>query len=213
MRLYLVANEVAGSVRNRFDPRLHFVGALVPDRNTRGILTFSVPPLDSNRYAVAAWCPGCAQFSAGVSFAVLPVASNDPGRYADIQLLDVQMPNVATDCPVTTGRQGNGFLSAEHSQDGTIAIRRDSDGTFSTKLGWLPKKGWGGSLTVRGERLDGPGSLRVLGVFWGHAYVNGRRGRGSWASAVAFPSEGCWRLTGRVRDIALSYVVKVVATP
>jgi hypothetical protein len=34
-----------------------------------------------------------------------------------------------------------------------------------------------------------------------------------WASAVKFPSEGCWRLTGRVGDIALSYVVKVVATP
>jgi hypothetical protein len=30
---------------------------------------------------------------------------------------------------------------------------------------------------------------------------------------VELPSEGCWRITGRVADISLSYVVKVVAAP
>ena len=48
---------------------------------------------------------------------------------------------------------------------------------------------------------------------WGYSIVDGRRQRGSWASAVEFPSEGCWRLTGRVQDVSLSYVVKVVAAP
>ena len=37
-------------------------------------------------------------------------------------------------------------------------------------------------------------------------------GRGSWASAVSFPTR-CWRLTGRVADISLTYVVRVIRRP
>jgi hypothetical protein len=48
--------------------------------------------------------------------------------------------------------------------------------------------------------------MKVLGVVWGHDSY----GRGGWASAVKFPSEGCWRISGRVRDITLSYVVRVI---
>ena len=192
IRLYLVPNDVAASVRNRFDPRLHFVGALVPDRDTRGILTFTAPPLATGEYAVAAWCPGCAQFSAGRTFFVLPVVPNDPGRFVDLQLLDVRMPDPRASCPVAKGRHGNGFLSVTLPDDGVRAMQREPDGTLFDKLGWLPKKGWGGNLTVRGERLDGTGSARVLRVNWGHVYVNGKRGRGSWATPVVLPSEGCW---------------------
>jgi hypothetical protein len=49
--------------------------------------------------------------------------------------------------------------------------------------------------------------MRVLGVFWGSSST----GRSGWASPVEFPSEGCWRISGRVRDITLTYVVKVVS--
>jgi hypothetical protein len=212
MRLYLVPNDVARTVRSRFDKRLHFVGALVPDRDQRGILTFTVPPLDSGTYAVAVWCPACGPSSRGRTFFVLPVARNDPGRFAHLQLLDVRMPDVNASCPVTTGLHGNGFLRVSLS-DGVYSMRRDEDGTLFNKLGWLPKKGFAGNLTVRGERLDAPGTLRVLSVNWGQMIVNGRAVRGSWMSAVKFPSEGCWRLTGRVSDISLSYVVKAVAAP
>jgi hypothetical protein len=213
IRLYLVPNDVAPTVRTRFDSRAHFIGALVPDRGARGVLTFTVPPLDTDKYAVAAWCPGCARYSFGRTFFVLPVATDDPGRFARLQLLDVPMPDTATSCPVTTGRVGNGFLMVTIPEDGVLAVQREPDGTLFDKLGWLPKKDWGGNLTVRGERLDGPGKMRVLRVNWGHVYVNGRKGRGSWATPVTFSSEGCWRITGRVRDITLSYVVKVVGTP
>jgi hypothetical protein len=48
--------------------------------------------------------------------------------------------------------------------------------------------------------------MRVRAVNWGYSST----GRGSWASAVSFPGEGCWRITGRVRDVSLTYVVKVV---
>jgi hypothetical protein len=215
MRLYLVPNDVAASVRHRFDSRLHFIGALVPDRDTRGILTFTVPPLATGAYAVAAWCPGCARWSAGRTFFVLPIAPNDPGRFVDLQLLDVRMPDPAMSCPVTTGRHGNGFLSTTLPADGILRSPRQPDGSLFNKPGWMPKKGWtwGGDLTVRGERLDAPGRMRVLRVNWGHVFVDGRQGRGSWRTAVEFPSEGCWRITGRVEDISLSYVVRVVAAP
>jgi hypothetical protein len=210
MRLYLVRNDVAAAVSSRFDRRLHFVGHLVPDANGRGVLRFRVPPLDTARYAVAAWCPECARNSFGRTFFVLPVAPGGVGRFRDLQLLRVRTAATAKSCPVTRGRYDNGFLSVD-LRGGVLSRPRDPDGTLSDKLGWLPRKGFTGRLTVRGERLDAPGKLDVLSVNWGYA-SSGPAANGSWASAVRFPSAGCWRITGRVRDISLSYVVKVVAS-
>lgn len=92
------------------------------------------------------------------------------------------------------------------------ASRVERDGSIFWKFGWLPTGiDVSPGLTVAGRRLDAASPpMRVLGVNWGYSYVRGVRGRGSWATAVSFPSEGCWKLTGRVGDIALSYVVKVV---
>jgi hypothetical protein len=209
MRLYLVRNDVAARVSSRFDPRLHFIGRLVPDANARGLLRFRVPPLDTAGYAVAAWCPECARNSFGRTFFVLPVAPGGVGRFRHLQLLRVR--TAATDaCPVTRGRYGNGFLSVD-LRGGVLSRPREPDGTLSDKLGWLPRKGFTGKLTVRGERLDAPGELEVLSVNWGYA-SSGPAANGSWASAVRFPGAGCWRITGRVRDISLSYVVRVVAS-
>lgn len=207
--MYLVPNAFAPAVRSRLDKRLHFVGALVPDRDVRGVLTFRAPPLDSGDYAVAAWCPGCARYSGGQSFLVLP--KPQVGRFRQFQALRIRT-DVASSCPVTKGPYGNGFLFVHAPGDGFLVARREPDGTLFQKLGWLPKKDWGGNLQVRGERLDGPGQLRVLRVNWGHTYVGGVRGRGSWATPVLFPSEGCWRLTGRVGDVSLTYVMQVVAS-
>lgn len=205
MRIYLVPNGVAKDVRGRFDRRLHFVGSLVPDRNARGVLTFRAPPLDTGTYAAAVWCPGCSRYSFGRTFFVLPAPRAFTGGD---QLLRIELPSAATSCPVTKGRSGNGLLSTTvPGNEGVLATRRDTDGSLFQKLWWLPKRGFTGRLTVRGERLDAPGRMRVLGVNWGYS----SDGRGSWASAVQFPSEGCWRLTGRVGDISLSYVVRVVA--
>lgn len=210
IRLYLVPNDVAGEVSSRSDARLHFVGRLVPDRNGRGLLKFRVPPLDTAPYAVAAWCPDCARNSFGRTFFVLPVPSGGAGRFRHLQLLHVRMPNAAQACPMTRGTYGNGFLSTGLSPNGILLAQREPGGTLSDKLGRLPRNGFTGVLTVRGERLDAASPpMEVLGVNWGYSYPSGR---GSWASAVRFPSEGCWRITGRVRDISLSYVVKVVGS-
>ena len=214
MRLYLVDNDVAGDVTTRTDSRLHFIGTLVPDRQGRGSLTFKVPPLDTASYVVATWCRSCAWHSFGRTFFVLRVPDGDTGRFRHLQQLHVRLPSAAQSCPVSPeGRNGNGFLSVYVPESGVISMQRQSDGTLFDKLGWLPKRGWGGNLTVRGERLDAPGRMRVLNVFWGHEYVDGRQGRGSWMTPVELPSEGCWRISGRVADISLSYVVQVVAAP
>ena len=46
VRLYLVRADQAAEVHSRLDPRLHFVGSVVPDANVRGLLGFNLPPLD-----------------------------------------------------------------------------------------------------------------------------------------------------------------------
>jgi hypothetical protein len=206
VRIYLAPAAIAGQVRSRFDPRIHFVGSLVPDRDAHGRLVFEAPPLDSGTYVAAAWCPGCASFRRGQRFFVLAPARSSP--YRDEMTLRLELPSAATACPVSTGRVGNGILSSSApGPDGVLATRRDPDATLFQKLAWLPKRGFHGNLVVRGERLDAPGEMKVISVNWGHSST----GRGSWASAVAFPSEGCWRLSGRVGDVRLTYVVRVVA--
>jgi len=197
LRLYLVPKQVTGEVRSPFDRRLHFIGVLVTDRLGRGVLRFAAPPLDTGQYAVAAWCRRCTYRP---NFHVTPSVGGT--------LLHLTLPSAAETCPVTKGRYGNGFLSTTvPGPDGIVPARRESDGALFQKFWWLPRKGLTGELTVRGERLDAPGRMRVLSVNWGYS----SDGRGSWASALTFPSEGCWRLTGRVRDVSLTYVVKVVA--
>ena len=109
MRVYLAPNGVAREVTSRFDPRLHFVGSLIPDRDTHGLLSFRAPPLDSGTYVVAAWCPGCATYSRGQRFFVLAPAESS--RYRNQMALRLELPPVAAGCPVTRGRYENGILA------------------------------------------------------------------------------------------------------
>jgi hypothetical protein len=118
-----------------------------------------------------------------------------------------------TGCPVTKStlpsrRYGGSRLWVTLPAAGILHAQRNhpDDGLFGTKIGWIPDRDRGLTLAVSGERLDAPGRMRVLGVFWGHS----SDGRGSWASAVAFPAAGCWRITGRAGPTTLSYVVRVV---
>lgn len=221
MRLYLVPNATAPKVRSRFDLRLHFIGSLVPDRNLHGVLEFRVPPLRTDRYAVAVWCPGCARFSGGRTFHVLPVDRDVVPRYRRLMLLHVETPSAAQTCPVTIpagiappgerpsrGFHENGALWTPLPLDGTIAAEQHPDGTFRSKFPWWAV-GVTGRLTIRGERLDAraPPLRSQNAPAWPQT---GFRGSGFWASAVFFPTVGCWRITGRVRDVSLSFVVRVV---
>jgi hypothetical protein len=202
MRLYLAPSAAAPEITSRFDRRLHFVGELVRDRDHRGALPFRVPPLDSGAYVLAAWCPDCATSSGGRTFFVQTVPR--VSRYRRSLGLRVRLPSATTACPVTRGSAyGNGLLATTLPAGGVIAGVTRPDGTLFAKPLWIPVRGTGGfDLVVRGDRLDGPGELNVLGVNWGG---------GSWRTAMTFSSAGCWRLTGRLGDVSLSYVVEVVA--
>jgi hypothetical protein len=209
IRLYLGPAEEIADVRSRFDRRIHFIGSLVPDRNTHGLLSFTVPPLDAGTYAVAAWCPGCRRHSSGRAFFVVPIPRTS--RYSNRMGLDISMPDARDSCPVTapnrpgSGRfnHGNGLLVSTLPRDGVVVgAEYEPDGSLFWKPYWLPRVVTGSAMVVRGERLDAPSApMRVLAVHWGS---------GSWATAATFPSDGCWRITGGTADIALSYVVKVV---
>ena len=108
-----------------------------------------------------------------------------------------------------SARRGNLRLTTTLPPGGVISRPRDDDGSISTKLWWVPF-GFGAEreLRVAGRRLDAQSApMRVRDVNWGYAST----GRGSWATPVRFPSEGCWRVTATVAGIRLSYVTQVVA--
>lgn len=123
-------------------------------------------------------------------------------------------PSQRNACPVTTSalpsrRYGTSRLWVTLPPAGILRVQRNQpdDGMFGTKLGWVPDRDRGLKLTVSGQRLDAPGRMVVRSVNWGYS----SNGKGSWASAVAFPRGGCWRITGRAGPTTLSYVVRVVA--
>lgn len=172
--------------RNGFEVRLR---RLAPDR-WRGSVRFRSP--GRWRLVVPNWGPVGVVLPAGV--ARLELAVRDT-------------------CPVTrpslpTRRYGSGRLWATLPPAGILHVRRNEpdDGLYGTKLGWVPDRDRNLVLTVSGRRLDAPGRMIVRSVNWGYS----SNGRGSWASAVAFPDGGCWRITGRAGDTTLSYVVRVV---
>jgi hypothetical protein len=78
--LYLVSNPIAKDVSSPDDPRLHYIGSILLDRNGRGVLRFTVPALGSGRYAVAAVCIQCAPYSRGRTFFILPVDERNIAR-------------------------------------------------------------------------------------------------------------------------------------
>lgn len=222
VRLYLVRTDLAADVHSRFDPRLNFVGSLVPDKNVRGLLTFSVAPLDSGAYTLAYWCLGCASYSRGRTFFVQR-ADQFIRRYRSQALLRI---DTATACPVTLPNRskpsgqprnvswyGNGLLWAGLTANGVYSVpqdRVDADGSIFNKLLWVTTPPWS-KPTISGERLDASAPpLRVIAVNLGGF---SSAAKPSFMSAVSFPAAGCWRLRARVGDVSLSYVVNVVVRP
>ena len=219
VRLYLVRTGMAARVRSRFDARLSFVGSVVPDKNGRGLTTFSVPALDPGTYTIAIWCPGCAAYSGGRTFFVQQADQFVP-RYRARALLriDGKQP-----CPVTVpngnkppgqprsvSSYGNGLLWAGVGSHGVYAVSPDrvgADGSIENKLLWVTTPPWL-APTVSGERLDGSAPpLRILRVNRG-SFSNATKP--SFMTPVVFPAAGCWRLRAHMRDISLTYVVDVV---
>jgi hypothetical protein len=219
VRLYLLRDELVAQVHSRLDSRLTFVGAIIPDKNGRGVLRFSVPSLEAGTYTIAYWCPACAAFSGGRTFYLQDVGQFvEP--YRSQALLRIE---TTASCPLTLPNgtrppgqprnvswYGNGLLWAGLASNGVYSVSPDrvaADGSIGNKLLWVTTPPWR-APTLSGERIDAASPpLRVLGMNRGS--FSGAANP-SFMSPVTFPAAGCWRLRAHVGDISLTYVVSVV---
>lgn len=127
-------------------------------------------------------------------------------------------PTSLAPCPVTLpngntppGEQpspsflGNGALWTGLWPDGKVLIAPQNiqdDGSLAMKFFWW--RGVRGALTIEGKRLDAPAPpLR--------SYIpDGYGDTGFQATSIIFPTEGCWEVTGKVGESALTFVTRVV---
>jgi hypothetical protein len=77
----------------------------------------------------------------------------------------------------------------------------DPDGRLGMKFGWYRLTS--GYLTITGRRLDAPAPS-------GSGQTSGYGLTGFDATSVIFPTEGCWQVTGRVGQVALTFVTFVI---
>jgi hypothetical protein len=78
----------------------------------------------------------------------------------------------------------------------------DRRGAVRMKFGWWRETP--GTLTIGGKRLDAPGPPLSAIVPTGYG------ASGFQASSIRFPTEGCWEVTGRVGEGALTFVTYVI---
>jgi hypothetical protein len=89
-------------------------------------------------------------------------------------------------------------------------------GGWNTKVMWVftsakaKRVFTGGSLIVRGERLDGDGKTWQSFVPIGY---EGQNGAPSYASIIALPTEGCWRLRLGAGGLHATVVFEATAAP
>jgi hypothetical protein len=95
-------------------------------------------------------------------------------------------------------------------RNGTIVFRPGGpgfilpDGSLSMKFGWLRGAGLRGKLIIRGRRLDA--SAPPL-----RAHIpDGYGDTGFQATALIFPTVGCWEVTGEVSGSKLTFVTRVI---
>lgn len=202
-RFYLVPSSTR--IRSRFDPALVFIGAAAANRST---LRFTLPPLDAGRYRVAYWCRSCAARQDAVKMAA--------------SAIEVEPALVSSSCPATIANAstppgapappsgwyyvGNGALWALMPPSGVWRHVAATDGTIADKIQWLASAvGANPALRVEYRRLDTLSTWTSATVIGGS--LAGYTGP-SWASRMAFRA-GCWQVTGRVRDVTLSFIIQI----
>jgi hypothetical protein len=128
----------------------------------------------------------------------------------------------AEDCPVTQGSRfrpppgvspdklfgsessyGNGrlWVGGLASNGVVVADFVEQDDAIGTKFGWWRQVS--GRLTITGRRLDAPAPALRSQVPSGYGMT------GFQTSAVNFPTEGCWEVTGEVGATTLTFVTVV----
>ena len=94
--------------------------------------------------------------------------------------------------------------------NGTIVFRPGGpgiilpDGSLSMKFGWWRGAGLRGKLTILGKRLDAPAPPLRANIPRGYSDT------GFQATALIFPTEGCWEVTGEVGHSHVTFVTRVI---
>jgi hypothetical protein len=104
-----------------------------------------------------------------------------------------------------TSVYGNGKLLVTLTVNGVIVASRDEvrpDGSIWWKFPWWRQVH--GDLTITGRRLDAPSPPPKPHI------PNGYGDFGFQASGVILPSEGCWRITGKIDHTSISFVNLVI---
>ena len=93
-------------------------------------------------------------------------------------------------------------------RDGTVVFQPRGagmvlpDGALSMKFGW--NRGVVGRLAINGRRLDATAAPLRANI------PDGYGDTGFQASALIFPTPGCWEVTGKVGEAALTFVTRVI---
>ena len=141
--------------------------------------------------------------------AAIKKSGMEPAKRAQRSACEVTTPNdVGILGQTEPGSYGNGRLSVLPWKDGTVVFKPGGsgfvtqDGSLGMKFGW--RRGVRGRLTISGRRLD----AEVLPL---RARIPDGYGEfGFQSTYVIFSTPGCWQVTGRVGDAALTFVTNVV---
>jgi hypothetical protein len=98
---------------------------------------------------------------------------------------------------------GNGRLWTGIPEGGRVFVGTETR-VGAEKFWWWRGPGVRGKLTVTGRRLDGPAPPLEAEI------PDGYGESGFQATRLIFPSDGCWRVTGRVGEATLTFVVRAV---
>jgi len=128
------------------------------------------------------------------------------------------VPEDVTRCPITLPNNsvppgqrlrdfnyGNGKLWTLLWPYGAVVASRgfvQPDGSINMKFPWF--RAVEGELTIEGLRLNGASAAPQAEVPDDYGLT------GFQPSSIIFPTEGCWELTGKVKDARLTFVVLVV---
>lgn len=106
----------------------------------------------------------------------------------------------------------DGGLTTALWPDGVVRVGRDgpgevrADGSLAMKFPFFRGEGVSGHLVISGQRLDGKAGPA-------HGEVpDGYGETGFQASAIVFPTVGCWKITARAGEAEMTFVQRVVAS-
>ncbi len=140
------------------------------------------------------------------TFEVQPKTSTAQPQSIALPACPVTAPNGSTPPgeAYAPEHHGNGALFTVLWPEGNILMgphNVEPDGSLSMKFVWW--RGVKGKLTIEGRRLDAAAPPLRADI------PDGYGDSGIQASALIFPTEGCWEVTGRVGDAALTFVTRV----